>query len=692
MTKKILVRGPALSRSGYGEQTLFALRSLRSAPEAFDIYLINTNWGQTSWLWKDNEERRWIDDLLQKTIQYIQNGGKFDISLQVTIPNEWEKLAPVNIGYTAGIETTKISKEWIEKSSLMDRIIVISDHARFGFDNTVIDVKHPQTGQDVQIKNQTPIDVIGYPVREYEKKDLDLDLEAKFNFLCVAQWSQRKNLENTIRWFVEEFIENPDVGLVLKVSKVNNSIIDRNWCEAALKSLLSDYEDRKCKIQLLHGDMTEEEMTGLYNHKKIKAFISLAHGEGWGLPIFEAVYNDLPVIAPAWSGQCDYIFMPVKDKKGKLKKTCMISPVEFDIRKIQKGAKWDSVLEADSMWCFPKEWRYKLRLKESLKKQAELKSKAKKLGKYVRENFTAEKQYSKFVKAVNLGQEIELPEHVFVSDLFVEQYIGGAEMSLQALVNCCPSESPLRVNSSMVSKELIERYKDSKWIFGNIAQLDRELFKDISSLDYSFVEFDYKFCKHRNPKLYNMVEGEDCSYGETELGKDITNFINNASSVFFMSEGQREIYRNSLPGVDFEKTKILSSIFDDQILEEICDVKKKTEGQRTDTWVVLGSDSWVKGKTASKRWCTENEKEFEVVGNLQPREFLKKLSRSKGICFLPDGLDTCPRFVIEAKLLGCEMQLNDNVQHKNEEWFSLDDDGMMKYLRGRKDFFWHNAF
>ena len=29
MTKKIIVRGPALSQSGYGEQTRFALRSLR---------------------------------------------------------------------------------------------------------------------------------------------------------------------------------------------------------------------------------------------------------------------------------------------------------------------------------------------------------------------------------------------------------------------------------------------------------------------------------------------------------------------------------------------------------------------------------------------------------------------------------------------------------------------------------------
>ena len=41
--KTVLVKGPALSHSGYGEHTRFILRSLKSKPEAFDVFLINTN-------------------------------------------------------------------------------------------------------------------------------------------------------------------------------------------------------------------------------------------------------------------------------------------------------------------------------------------------------------------------------------------------------------------------------------------------------------------------------------------------------------------------------------------------------------------------------------------------------------------------------------------------------------------------
>ena len=150
MKKKVIVRGPALSRSGYGEQCRFALRSLRAYENIFDIYLVNTSWGATGWVWDNDDERRWVDMILSKTNMVLQQNIQFDISLQVTIPNEWEKLAPINIGYTAGIESTKITPIWIEKSQLMDRIIVVSEHSKNVFLDTVYTMTNNQTGQTQQ--------------------------------------------------------------------------------------------------------------------------------------------------------------------------------------------------------------------------------------------------------------------------------------------------------------------------------------------------------------------------------------------------------------------------------------------------------------------------------------------------------------------------------------------------------------
>ena len=134
--KKVIVRGPALSRSGYGEHTRVLLRSLKDNKD-FDVYLLNTPWGATSWLHEDNEERAWIDSLLMKTLEAGQE-EKFDLSLQVTIPNEWQRMAEKNIGITAGIETNKISDAWLQSARAVDKIIVPSAHAKDSFLNNKI--------------------------------------------------------------------------------------------------------------------------------------------------------------------------------------------------------------------------------------------------------------------------------------------------------------------------------------------------------------------------------------------------------------------------------------------------------------------------------------------------------------------------------------------------------------------------
>ena len=406
--KKVLVKGPALSQSGYGEQTRFALKALRKYPEFFDIYLLNTTWGRTGWIWEDTEERQWIDGLLQKTMAYTQAGGQFDTSLQVLTPIEWQALAPENIGYTAGIETTKVAPEWINPSQGMDKIIVTSNHAKFGLENTSYPAKN-NAGQDVMAKISTPITVVNYAVRKTEPdENFEIELPCEENFLVVAQWSPRKNMEQTVRSFVEEFIDK-EVGLVVKTSTACNAVVDRQFTAARLKELLRDYPDRKCKVMLLHGDVTDQEMCALYRNPKIKALISLAHGEGFGLPIFEAVCNGLPVIAPAWGGQTDFIYMEQRRKKNKKvtkQVVPMISTVEFDVKPVQPEAVWQGFIVPDAGWCFPKDFRYKARLRECLKNYGPLKSQAKKLQEHVLEHFTEERQYKQFAEAM-LGTTVE---------------------------------------------------------------------------------------------------------------------------------------------------------------------------------------------------------------------------------------------------------------------------------------------
>ena len=88
--KKIIVRGPVLSQSGYGEQSRFALRALRTREDLFDVFIQPIPWGQTGWVWEQSEFRDWIDDRVKLTQTLIaQKKLHLDMSLQITIPNEW---------------------------------------------------------------------------------------------------------------------------------------------------------------------------------------------------------------------------------------------------------------------------------------------------------------------------------------------------------------------------------------------------------------------------------------------------------------------------------------------------------------------------------------------------------------------------------------------------------------------------
>ena len=159
-----------------------------------------------------------------------------------------------------------------------------------------------------------------------------------------------------------------------------------------------------------------------------------------------------------------------------------------------------------------------------------------------------------------------------------------------------------------------------------------------------------------------------------------------------MSKEQMDIHKKSLPNLKNERMFVLSSLFGEEFFNIIDSLRSKHKSSRNNKWLVMGSNSWVKGVQESEDWCKQNNLDYEVLWNVSPEEFLEKLSSFKGICFKPSGLDTCPRLAIEAKLLDCKLEMNENVQHVNEEWFNLEYDQIVEYLKSRPGFFWEKAF
>lgn len=270
--------------------------------------------------------------------------------------------------------------------------------------------------------------------------------------------------------------------------------------------------------------------------------------------------------------------------------------------------------------------------------------------------------------------EFKIPKDtqiIFVADLFVDEYVGGAELTSEALIN----ESPYKVfklKSNLVTAELVKKHQDKFWIFGNFSALKPEIIPQlVSSVRYSILEYDYKYCKFRSPEKHLAETGMFCDCHNQFSGKLISAFYYGSMGLWWMSKKQKERYETLFPFLEEkERSVVLSSVFDKETLTYIKQLRQEALFQPKSKWIVLSSNSWIKGTKAAEDWCKLNNKDYEIVSNLSYHDLLKKLSLAEGFVYLPPGGDTCPRMVIEAKLLGCQLHLNENVQHKDESWFS----------------------
>ena len=413
MKKLMLICAPLTSRSGYGDHARDLFYAFNRSGK-YDIKVIDVRWGDCprNALNPNNEKDKQI---LKCILPKPELNQQPDIYVDIRIPNEFQTWGKFNIGITAGVETTAVSSKWIESCNKMDLIIVPSEHSKNGFVNSVYDkVQNLPDGKQQKVgehKLEKPIEVLFEGVDEDVFKPLNVEdlnkdilnkindlVTEKFAFLHVGQWTQggygedRKDIAKLIKVFYESFAnKKKKPALILKTNGATYSIMDKEDILAKIKNIKnmfpSDWD--LPNVYLLHGSLSREKLNSLYNHPKIKSFVSFTHGEGFGRPLLEATMTGLSVIAPAWSGQMDFL----ENKNSIL--------IPGELKQVPKSMVWKDIIIPESQWFNVYEHESYQALNYSFENQGEIKRNGETLMYGNREKYTLSKMADKLDDIMN---------------------------------------------------------------------------------------------------------------------------------------------------------------------------------------------------------------------------------------------------------------------------------------------------
>ena len=385
--KKVLLRAPLLTNSGYGVHSRQLFTWLHERKDV-DLVVECLQWGRTSWLLDSKLENGTIGKIMNCSQPFDKN--EIDISFQVQLPDEWdENLGKINIGVTALVETDKCSSEWVEKCNKMDHIVVPSTFTKNVLERSGV-VSKPVTvipeWYNPEIENKSGL-------AETLDDERFNTITEPFTILMIGtltsqmQQDDRKNIVNTIKWVSEEFADKKDVAILIKTNFGKGTTEDKRLCTEYLKKIkpvlgLGEYP----KIKLLHGNMKTKEVAALYNHKNIKMYVSATRGEGYGLPLVEAAASGLPIVVTGWSGHLQFLD---KDKIG-----C----VDYNLKEISESRVDNRIFKKGFRWAEPLEASFKREIRKVYNDHNESKTKALEMMKNIQTNFdntAIKKQYDK---------------------------------------------------------------------------------------------------------------------------------------------------------------------------------------------------------------------------------------------------------------------------------------------------------
>lgn len=191
-------------------------------------------------------------------------------------------------------ETTEAPESWIRYCNMMNELWVPTKWDREKFIHAGVNV---------------PVFIIPQGIDpDYFHPDyapMETDAKEGFKFLINAAWFPRKNIRNLILAFQSEFKKGEDACLIVKTIDLG--------LNKGIKEEIKNIPNKEtgANVYIKESLLADYELPSLYT--MADCFVLPSRGEGWGLPLFEALACGIPVITTGYSAPNETL----RDDNGK---------------------------------------------------------------------------------------------------------------------------------------------------------------------------------------------------------------------------------------------------------------------------------------------------------------------------------------------------------------------------------------
>jgi len=193
----------------------------------------------------------------------------------------------INLLNSYGWEESSFPREYVENfNKYLDGVTVMSSY-----------VKNVLRANGVLV----PMTVAGLGVehlQDIKPKPLELKIDKKFKFLHISSCFPRKGVDVLLKAYTQAFNKNDDVVLIIKTFPNPHHNIEKDIQE------IQKNNNNAPKIVLINQDLNDEQIRWLYQICDI--LVSPSRGEGFNLPVAEAMLLKKPVIVTGYGGHMDF--------------------------------------------------------------------------------------------------------------------------------------------------------------------------------------------------------------------------------------------------------------------------------------------------------------------------------------------------------------------------------------------------